>query len=184
MQAMASNVQRSAAQGAREGIGKENMKTVITLIAPLSTLIREEGYDEPKLINALQAAANEGHGEEGKAKRSAFKGGQQVRANGELVTKDMTWRETVPFDYAVKASKVSAPLEFVKFNDSLEAHFKKCGQPSGKLTIGLVPAHLVVWLEKFHKNFKPTATESKGNGKSSTPRNGNVEQVAAPVVPA
>lgn len=130
--------------------GKVEMKTIVKFNVHLERLIVREGFNLDQLTNACQSAVNDGKAVEGEAKRSAMKGGQSYKADGSLVIKDMQCREVVPIDYTFKQS---APLEFVKFNDSLVNHFKKCGEPSGELPLGIVPSHLTVWLVKFHKDF-------------------------------
>lgn len=91
------------------------------------------------------------------------------------------------------------PLEFIKFNDGLANLFKKVGQPSGEISLGLIPAHLVVWLTFCHKSakqVKPDASKSaesksakrdkatKPVAKPESARNGSVPPVATPQVPA
>jgi hypothetical protein len=156
------------------------MKTIITLIQPVSVMLTESGYDLEKIINACQSAANEAKGIEGDSKRSDFRGGQSTRADGTLVIKDVAFRETTATDYTVKSTP---PVEFVKWHDSLANHFKKTGQPHGKLSSDMIPSGLKFWLEaKFRVDAskgsvaKVSNTGASGNGRGK----GNVTGVTAP----
>lgn len=150
------------------------MKTVIAFNYFVAGMLKDNGFDVDRVINACQSEANKSTGLEGEAKRSAFKGGRSYNAAGELKVKDLAWKEQVPVEYSAKST---APLEFIKWNDSMAAHFRKCGNPHGKLSLDTLPTDLHFWLGKFVVEVKPaTPTEAPArNGK----RNGSVK---APVI--
>lgn len=146
------------------------MKTTIAFNYFVANMVKDNGFDLNRVINACQSEANKSVGTEGESKRSAFKGGRSYTADGEMKIKDLQWKESTPTEYAAKST---APLEFVKWNDSITAHFKKCGNPHGKLSLDTLPTDLNFWLQKFAVEVKPaTPTETPtGNGK----RNGTVK---------
>lgn len=154
------------------------MKTIVTFIASVQALLVDAGYDYDKVLNACQSAMNDPETvkvTEGEAKRGAVKGGQQYKADGTLAVKDMAWRETMNLDYT---AKFTAPIEMVKWHDSLAGHFKKTGNPTGKLSVGILPVYLRDWLDgKFKAGEKP----AKNSG-GSVRKNGNIEshKTAAP----
>lgn len=147
----------------------KSMKTLVKFNSALAEMLKAEDYNVEQLVNACQSAMNDAQGIEGAAKRGAVKGGLNYKTDGTLAIKDMKWTETLPIEYTAKQT---APIEFVKFNDSLERLFKVCGNPSGELSLGLVPAYLRDWIGKFHKNYvKPAPAKA---------RNGDVKSVETP----
>ena len=113
------------------------MKTVIAFNYYVNAMLADSGLDIARIINAVQSEANKSVGTEGESKRSAFKGGRSYSASGELKVKDLQWKEQVPFE---DSAKTTHPLEFIKWNDSISAHFRKCGNPHGALSIDTLPS--------------------------------------------
>lgn len=134
-------------------------------------------YDADKLINAVQASLNSAVGTEGDAKRSAVRltgatvNGSKVKGAG------FKFNESLPIAYA---GKTDAPARFARWHDSMAKHFKVCGEPSGELTVDVLPASDKAWLDdKFSLTAKPTDS-AKGKARG----NGDVKSVPAPAVPA
>lgn len=151
------------------------MKTIIAFNYFVNGMLKDNGFDVDRVIQSCQSEANKSTGLEGEAKRSAFKGGRSYNAAGELKVKDLAWKEQVPVEYSAKST---APLEFIKWNDSMAAHFRKCGNPHGKLSLDTLPTDLHFWLSKFAVEVKPaTPTETPAsNGKRNGKRNGTVKE--------
>lgn len=137
------------------------MKTLVSFHIALAAIIKANGNDLDQVTNACQGAMNSAQAVEGGAKRGAVTGGQSRNADGTLKVKDLAWTETQRLDYAVK---YTAPVEFVKFNDALVNLFKKCGEPTGDLTIAIVPLHLREWLDKMKEGKKAAAKAAKLEG--------------------
>lgn len=138
------------------------MKTIITLIAPLSRALEAGNYNVAQLVNALQSEANNPkNAVEKESKRGFVAGGTRFKADGSISSsKELTCKVMTPTEYTWRHD--SAPMEFLKFHDALVNLFKKCGEPSGEITMGLIPAHLAVWLVKFHKDYKPIVPAGQG----------------------
>ena len=153
------------------------MKTVIAFNYYVTNMIKDNGFDVDRVINACQSEANKSVGTEGESKRSAFKGGRSYSASGEMKVKDISWKESTPTDYSAKSTM---PSEFVKWNDSIAAHFRKCGNPHGRLSLDTLPSDLNFWLQKFAVEVKPSVTvpavtPSVTPSVNATKRNGTVK---------
>lgn len=140
------------------------MKTVIAFNYYVTNMIKDNGFDVDRVINACQSEANKSVGTEGESKRSAFKGGRSYTASGELKVKDLAWKESTPTDYTAKST---APLEFIKWNDSIAAHFRKCGNPHGSLSLDTLPSELKQWVGKFTKT--PAVSPEVSGKREKTP---------------
>jgi hypothetical protein len=140
------------------------MKTVISLNYFVNSMLADAGLDIAKIVNACQSEANKSTGLEGESKRSAFKGGRSYSASGELKIKDLQWKESTPTDYT---AKTTAPLEFIKWNDSIAAHFRKCGNPHGSLSLDTLPSELKQWVGKFTKT--PAVSPAVSGKREKTP---------------
>jgi len=147
------------------------MKTIIAFIDPVAKLLVSAGYDLDKVINACQSDANSAQGREGASKRSDFKGGHSYKADGTLQVKDLAFTEQTKVDYTLKAT---APGETVKWHDSLATHFKKTGQPSGALTVDIIPTYVRAWLDSKMRVTAAPANKP-ANGRGTKPANGTPE---------
>jgi len=150
------------------------MKSIVKFIPQLAELlIRVYGQVvHDRVVNACQGAMNDPKtvtAREKETKRGAVKGGMTFKSEdgSGLNSKDMTWSESTPTEYTAKQT---APIEFVKLNDSLSAFFKKCGQPSRPLDIGLLSAYHLEWLEKIALKVKEDGKASKPAKKSKAPK--------------
>ena len=152
------------------------MKTTVQFNYYVTNMLLDACLDVDRIINACQSEANKATGTEGESKRSAFKGGRSYTASGEMKVKDISWKESTPVDYSAKSTM---PSEFVKWNDSIAAHFRKCGNPHGKLSLDTLPSDLKWWAAKFAVEVKPSVTVPAVNGK----RNGTVKVPTVPTVP-
>lgn len=151
------------------------MKSVFTLNAHVGRMLEAAQYDTAKLVNAVQASLNSAVGTEGDAKRSAVRltgatiNGSKVKGAG------FKFNESLPIAYA---GKTDAPARFAQWHDATAKLFKLCGDPSGEITVDVIPVSLKVWLDdKFSVTAKP-ADKGKARG------NGDVKSVPAPTVPA
>jgi hypothetical protein len=165
------------------------MKTIIAFIAPVLAMLAKAGYDVDKVINACQSDANSAKGREGATKRSDFKGGHSYKSDGTMEVKPLTFGESTKVEYTIE--KPTAPGELIKWHDSLAAHFKKTGAPSGNLTADLLPGYVRSWLDlkmKIGRVELPSGEVHKGNGNGNgkgKARTGNgVSPDIKPVVPA
>lgn len=153
------------------------MKSTFTLNTHIATALN--GYDLPKLINAIQASLNSAVETKEESRRgnvklvSAMEDGEKIK-NGAF-----RFNESTSTQYT---GKTDAPARFARWHDSIATVFKKAGEPSGQLTVAIVPAGLKVWLDdKFTLVPAPeTPAENTGNGK---PRKGGIKSVPAPAAP-
>jgi hypothetical protein len=123
-------------------------------------------YDTAKLVNAVQASLNS-------AKQTEEK---SSRGNVKLVSKEVDFRFTESTQ-AQYLGKTDAPAKFARWHDSMARHFKVCGEPSGELTVDVLPVSLKTWLDD---KFSLTAKVA-GNGPV---RKGSIKSVPTPAVPA
>lgn len=141
------------------------MKTIVAFIDPVKTMIEKE-FDYDGITRACQGAMNDPQTvqvKEGKVARGSVKGGQSWKKDGSLSVKNLSWTERLNLDYE---TKYTAPVEAVKWHDSLVNHFNKAGLPSGELTVDLVPRHVREWFGKFPLKLKETDDERKEREKT------------------
>jgi len=170
-------------------------KVIVTLVPTLSRCLEANGYNVDQLVNSLQSEANNPRNRTvGESKRGNVSGGTRFSAEGSISSeKDLQLKLSTPETLTYKSGTM--PLEFIKFNDGLANLFKKVGQPNGEISLGLIPAHLVVWLTFCHKSAKPVKADASKSAESKSAkrdkatkpdsaRNGNVPPVGTPQVPA
>jgi hypothetical protein len=75
----------------------------------------------------------------------------------------MSWSERLNLDYS---AKYTAPIEAVKWHDSLVNHFNKSGHPSGELSLAIVPRHVLEWFTKFPKETDVDAKSRRDKEKA------------------
>lgn len=149
------------------------MKNMFNLNEFVARMLEASGRDTVKLINAVQSAKNDGS-LQNDPDASAKDSGVKLASKGSEAKWNVSKRE----EYAAKTND---PLRFASWNDSLSAHFKKCGEPHAELTDAIIPAGLYLWLEKFRVT---PATKPEGKPVGNGRKNGNIETVKTAVAPA
>jgi hypothetical protein len=162
------------------------MKSTFTLNSFVYRMLDTAQYDTDKLVNAVQASLNSAV----QTKEESTRGG--VKLVGLIVDGERIKGGSFKFNESTSATfegRTDAPARFARWHDATARLFKVCGEPSGELTPSILPASLKVWLDdKFLLTPAVCADAGgliaavKGNGKGK--RNGNVEAVPAPTVPA
>lgn len=156
------------------------MKTTYELHQHVERALNASGFNASQVLNAIQSALNDG--------TAAVAGdGKTTLGNGKLIkddkgNKDANFRIAEKQPDVIYIGKTTAPLRFVSWHDAQRAVWKKYGDPSGEITLDILPADLTVWIAKFA--VKPDAPvpvkSSKGNGQRNK---GNVESVPVAAVP-
>lgn len=137
----------------------------------LARALTAAGYDLAKIVSNVKAQKG----------RSVIK--DHVAKAGEVKLKEATKSADAESSFTVMERKKyvnddSAPMRFAAFSDSLAAHWKKHGEPSGEITADIVPAHLVVWLATSKTDEQAAKDKAAGNGKPS--KNGRHTTPAEP----
>lgn len=143
------------------------MKSVFTLNTHVEHALKAGRYDTTKLVNAVQASLNSA---------TRTESGAVKRGNVKLISKEaeFAFTETNTDKYL---GKTDAPARFARWHDAQARLFKVCGEPSGEITADVIPAGLRTWLnDKFSLDKAPAPAKGR--------RNGSVEKVSAPAVPA
>jgi len=139
-------------------------------INPFLSRAIEQAHNLPKLQNALDAAYNDGTAVTENVERSLSS------AKGNEKKSMFVARESG--GHTVREGKLSNPLRFIALSKGLDRFQKAYGEPSAELTVAVVPASLVTWLDdKFKLDADKTPA---GNG----PTRGNLKSVKTPAVPA
>lgn len=146
------------------------MKNKFDMHPTIARMLETAGFDYDRITNAVQSAKNDGS-LLNQPDETAKDSGVKAASKGT----EAKWNVTSRAEYG---AKMNDPLRFAAWNDSLTAHFKKCGDPHAELTEALIPASLYLWVTKFKVNKAQPAevapVSSNGNGKH---RKGNIEKV-------
>lgn len=145
-------------------------KRIVVLNPYIAGALKDEGHDIAQVTNALQSAANDVVGTEGGTKSSDVTKGKKEKRD------IVKWTDKTTVDYVAVPS---GPLQFLAWHDAMSNVFDKHGQPSGEVTIEIVPQSHKNWLDAI--KLKRVAREAKGNGPQGPQRNAPVK---APAVPA
>jgi len=142
------------------------MKSVFTLNSHVDRMLKTAKYDTAKLVNAIQASLNSASQVDETNKRG----------NVNLVAKGIEFQFTEGSN-AKYRGKTDAPARFAQWHDDIAKTFKRNGDPSGELTPDIIPASSRSWLDdKFSLNAPVVPAKGK--------RNGDIDKVPAPAVPA
>lgn len=152
-----------------------SMKSTFNPVPALSALLvaaySQEAHD--RIVLACQGEMNDPEkvtSKEGDTKwNEQIKGGHSYTTAGKLKVTSPEWKESTETVYVAKLA--TAPLELVKFNGQLVTLFKKCGEPTGPLSIGILPRYVRDWTDKVAAKLnepKPAAKDHGKNGKRET----------------
>jgi hypothetical protein len=155
------------------------MKSTFTLNSNIYRMLEVAQYDTDKLVNAVQASLNSAEQTDEKSTRGGVKLVGRIEDGERIKGGSFKFNESTAATYT---GKTDAPARFARWHDTQARTFKVCGDPSGELTTAILPASLKSWLDdKFSLTAKP---EEKPDGNGKGRRNGGVEKVPAPSVPA
>lgn len=144
----------------------------ITINPYLVRMLEKSKVIVPKLQSALDAAYNQGT----KVDEENSKGPKLIGTTANERTGTFTAREQ---SGTVRVGKLTDPLRFIAWNNALSVFYAKNGEPSGELTIDVVPANLREWIERTMKTAGKA--KAKANGKLELPANRSTTPASEPL---
>jgi hypothetical protein len=132
------------------------MKVTITIEPTLARAL-ESRYDVEKLQNALDSAYNDtGKGKDGKETGLVVVSEESGIKSAKVTDKKDLFQSTDGFTFK-REGKVSDPRRFIAWNTNWTKFLKTNGNPSGEVTVDVLPANLVLWLEAKFLNKEAQA---------------------------
>lgn len=139
----------------------------------VSRMLERSGYIVPKLQTTLDSAYNQGT----KVDVEASKGAKITSAKANEKTGEFIAREQ---SGTVRKGKLNDPLRFIAWNQAVTRFYADQGEPSGEVTVAILPARLKEWLDSTHR----TAGKSKGKATEKATKPGKLTMPARVTKPA